>query len=517
MSAIGFGQKVTGGGDKPTQYLVTNGKNSGSGTLLEAIQSANAANGRATEIVIKTDIDPNLDLQNKLVVRAQNLTIRAEGGAVINRNRLSFDCTTADNILLKDLRFDSDGLGDPRDTILIDATKGRGDKGFWIDHCSFEAYFDLNITSNANDLPNGQPPLLITISNCWFHDRNPGGPGTRNHGGLGISGADGNKKTNAYATVYRNYFQNVRRRTPRSSGLTFVHAFNNVLENWGNGDPNADPGTDQVDGMAVGNFGTIVAEANYFDAGRFKPTINVAGEPQKGTLFVGTGTRVNMYLNGAINPLPGAPPDPTSELETRYKAALGTGTAVPQRDPITGKLSETIKREAGPRTLRVIQAVYGGKEETLDVTVDVQNLVNGETYSFTANNATLGSPKGSNKHFAMTYTAGSKLYTFACKENEKVTLRKTPIPVGNFQVIAAAYGAINPSIPGAGSRDVTDIVQQLLDSNTSTTYKLKPTNQLFGDPFGGPRKNFGMVYVNLGNPGVKKAIASDENQEVTVS
>jgi pectate lyase len=352
MSAIGFGQNVTGGGTNPNRIMVTSGKNSGPGTLAKAIENANDADGRETEIVIKANIDPN---ETELIVRAKNLTIRAEGSAVINRNLLCFDCRKADNIWLTDLRFDSDGKNNPRDTLLIDATQGRGKKGFWIDHCSFEAYYDLNITSNTSD-KEGEPPLLITVSHCRFHDRNQTGEDSRNHGALGIHGAgEQSQNTNSYATVYHSYFQNVRRRSPRSSRRTFVHAFNNVLENWGNGNRDADPGRDQVNAMESGNFGLLAAEANYFDAGKFKSTILVARGDEPGKLFVGVNNLVNLYLNGALDPFddphnelpPGPHPDPTPELKKRYREALGVD--VPQRDRITKDLSETIKREAGAR------------------------------------------------------------------------------------------------------------------------------------------------------------------------
>src|SRR5436305_11902777 len=119
MTAIGFGKNVSGGGKKPGRIEVTKGKNEGSGTLKDAIEEANAAKGRELEIVITTKIEPN-PKKDALKVTAKNLTIRAEGGAVINLNRLVFDCTKADNIWLTNLRFDSDGLSQPYDTISID-------------------------------------------------------------------------------------------------------------------------------------------------------------------------------------------------------------------------------------------------------------------------------------------------------------------------------------------------------------------------------------------------------------
>jgi hypothetical protein len=112
MSAIGFGKNVTGGGKKPGRIEVTNGKNQGAGTLADAIGQANAAKGRGLEIVITANIEPNTK-KDVLTVTAKNLTIRAEGDAVIDRNHLVFDCTKADNIWLTNLRFDSDGLSQP--------------------------------------------------------------------------------------------------------------------------------------------------------------------------------------------------------------------------------------------------------------------------------------------------------------------------------------------------------------------------------------------------------------------
>jgi pectate lyase len=357
-SAVGFGKNVTGGGKKPGRIMVTNGKNSGPDTLADAIEEANRAKGRDLEIVITANVEPN-PKKDVLKVTAKNLTIRAEGGAVINLNHLIFDCTKADNIWLTNLRFDSDGLSKPYDTVSIDATEGRGKIGFWIDHCSFEAYKDLSITTNTRD-KKGEPPLLITISHCHFHDRNPNAG--RDHGALGIHGTGGGDKknpdpgdreTNAYATIYRNYFENVRRRQPRSSQRTFVHAFNNVLKNWGNGDSNPTP-QDQVNAMVSGNFGILASEANYFDAGVFKSTIQVAKGKEPGQLIVGTDQYVNLYANGALDPLEDplndlpldVPKDSTKAVEKKYEAV---GAKIPRREPMTPALSEVIKKEAGAR------------------------------------------------------------------------------------------------------------------------------------------------------------------------
>ncbi|MEA2694221.1 MAG: pectate lyase [Acidobacteriota bacterium] len=364
MSAIGFGMNVTGGGKKPEPPIeVTKGGNEGPGTLAAAIQKANEAKaGSQMEIVIQTHISAN---KKDLVVRAQNLTIRAVGGAVITHNHLVFDCRKADNILLQDLRFEPgesrpNRKNPPRDAISIDGTQGRGKKGFWIDHCFFEAFFDLSVTANTKDLK-GAPPLLLTVSYCHFHDNDPGGnenskddDTTVNHGSLGIHGAgsknnpkDVDQETNAYATVCRNFFDHVRRRSPRSSNQTFVHAFNNVLEKWGS--PNAIDDPKQANGMSAGHFGILAAEANYFYADSFKPTIEISerkGEAPR--LLVGTGDLVNQYRNKALSAENfGKPP---IDIRQEYRDGLNDKKAeIPHRDPMTDALSETIKKEAGAR------------------------------------------------------------------------------------------------------------------------------------------------------------------------
>jgi hypothetical protein len=171
--------------------------------------------------------------------------------------------------------------------------------------------------------------------------------------------------------------------------------------------------------------------------------------------------------------------------------------------------------------IRVIQAVYGvqrirdGKVEGVrDVTALVQQFADQGKFTFKADTATLAGNKdpapGNSKHFAMNYTFGPSRYTFACKENETVTID----PPGNLRVIGAAYGTVNPKDTDNRSKDVTAIVQQMLDNGTRS---FKPTNKLFGDPFDGPRKNFGMVYVSALNTGVRKAVASDQDGTVEVS
>lgn len=359
MPAIGFGKNVTGGADRPHTIEVTDPGNTGAGTLAQAIADANAYTTSSQrhppqEIVIRlphgtTKITSN---PTDLTVTARNLTIRAERGAVIEGNHLVFDCRSADNIILRDLRFThTDDESDPHDCITIAAQEGRHATGFWIDHCSFRAYPDMCVVTNTRDLA-GAPPLLITVSYCSFYDNNPGGRHSDNHGALGIHGFDKEKhsnvqgipdvNTNAYATVCRNVFKQIRRRSPRSSHRTLVHAFNNVLLDWGADDADAL----QQNGMESGNDGRLVAQANFFEAGKLKLAIEVAAGAQPALLTVpDTGVKQNKYRNGArVAHSVGA----HIAIGDQYRAALGAGADVPAAATMTDALRNKIEREAGP-------------------------------------------------------------------------------------------------------------------------------------------------------------------------
>lgn len=288
----------------------------------------------------------------QIEVHAKNLTITGTAPltSLIDTNTLYFDCTDSDNVILDNLTFTgaSNARSKLRDTILIDATNGRGPKGFWIHRCRFEAYFDLNITSNADDPKAGTtlPPLLITISNCYFHNEHPDGSHHENNGAVGIHGATGktglrNTKINAYATVCNNYFKTVRRRSPRSSGLCYVHAFNNVLEKWGSSTSDF-----QVNGMESGHEGRLVAQANYFIAGPVRETISVSdtpGIPGYLTIDDTDATLKNLYNDKAVKTPQTGPPI----LIT--KAYTGLHLTPPTVTPMTVPRSQEIIADAGPK------------------------------------------------------------------------------------------------------------------------------------------------------------------------
>lgn len=352
MKAIGFGYQVTGGGPNPEIIEVSSGKNSGKNTLEDAIQRANRAGGKPIEIVLRTTVEADTSRgKDGITVTARNLTITASGGNVIRQNLLVFDCSQSDNVLLRNLRFESSGKGEPRDTIKIDGTTGRLPIGFWIDHCFFESPADLSITTNTRDLPGSPPPLLLTVSRCHFFDSNPDGEKNRDHGSLGVHGTGTknsvtgieDQQTNAYATICLNYFESTRRRSPRSSNRTFVHAFNNVLEKWGTRKPGKD--LDQENGMSAGHFSILAAEANFFKAGALKDTIEIA-KKEDPRLYVGKGSLENVYRNGA---------EPASDvgqpaivIADEYRRAKIPASEVPKPEVMTDPLRDRVVDESGP-------------------------------------------------------------------------------------------------------------------------------------------------------------------------
>ncbi|MFL5540437.1 MAG: hypothetical protein ACJ8J0_15715 [Longimicrobiaceae bacterium] len=361
MSAIGFGQRVTGGGTNPDRIRVTKVGTEGDGTLADAIVKTNhkSEDDRDAELEILIDLDDKDDegKERKIIaphardlkITARNLTIRAVGGAVIDRNHFVFDCKKADNVILRNLRFASDGekvqTSETNDTIHFDATKGRGPKGFWIDHCEFEAYFDLNITSNTTELE-GEPPLLITISRCRFFDLHPSGSEHFNHGAIDFADArkefGRSQEKNTYATVCNNVFDHVRRRSPRTTGLSVAHAFNNLLLDFGSDNPD----DVQQNGMEVGNNGIMVAVANYFRANVLKQSISLAaGNPEPLLTVPDNGRKQNKYANGAMVAHSHGRHIAIGNL---YRRALGRDVDIPIPANMSDQLRTSIERNAGP-------------------------------------------------------------------------------------------------------------------------------------------------------------------------
>lgn len=278
--SFGFGQQVTGGAAatevKPVQIV--------DGLVKRLTNFADSQGPTVIELGAGTYDFKNQAVQT-FTIRGRNLTIRAQEGArVFIRNlNLILDLERADNILIQDLNFVSDGTG-PRDAIDIKLgppvpLPNPSRKGIRITHCSFNGYFDLAIDTGSQA---GRPPLLATIDHCLFFDSKPGQPEQPlipndlhqekflhfvNRGAINIDSSGGATAGNSSVTVAFNVFVNVWRRSPRVAETSNrAHVFNNLLFRWGFGnDQNEEQnGTKTWVGVNVGRNAEAVIQANRF-------------------------------------------------------------------------------------------------------------------------------------------------------------------------------------------------------------------------------------------------------------
>lgn len=322
---LGFAQKVRGCGPKPTDHTVTNVDE-----LKEAVDDANRDNG--TLIVVDGDIEEPDGLE--LTLTAERLTIYGNRGSSLAGIGFVIDTTEADDIVFQNLTFNAVGREgkepNPDDTLIFRTVGGKAKVGYWVDHCTFGPVPDMNVQLYADEP--GREALLLSISNCRF----VGNPAWEDQGSMDLSAYGKSHDPDDYdvnVTLYACYFLNSRRRSPRSSQGTFVHAFNNVLQNWGAGSDD-----DQSNGMAVGDHGRLAAFANYFDAGKVKPVFDLSDTDVR--LDVGRGLDTNMYVDDARRP----PRNDDIDVAARY---ANRGLTMPQPQPITTELAKAIMDAAG--------------------------------------------------------------------------------------------------------------------------------------------------------------------------
>lgn len=328
---LGFGQRVTGGAAaEPTEV----------GSLDELTAAIKAANNATepTVIVVTKDIAAE-DAERTYELTGRRLTIYGNPGKSLDG--IGFVVTeSADDILFQNLTFrvvKNDGKEPyPDDSIVFRTRRAAGEVGFLIDHCTFEAVPDMNVQTSAEEP--GDEWLLLSIADCRFE----GDPRRNGSGSVEIAGnADQDGSTYAVnASVLRCCFVNARRRSPRSSRGTFVHAYNNVLRNWGA----AGDDDKQSNGMASGAGGQLAVIANWFDAGDLKLTVEVRpakdGDPAGLVQHASGGVDTNVYEDRAY------PPDQNDDLDidVRY-TTIGLDAPVPL--PMTEELADTIRDEAG--------------------------------------------------------------------------------------------------------------------------------------------------------------------------
>jgi len=234
------------------------------------------------EIVIAAN---EYDLGNATFpIYRRGVTIRAAAGAsvVLKNVQLQIDLDSADDVLIQDIAFRSDGAftqdgkpANPRDAIVIGslgATRTSPDPRtsvrVRITHCAFNGYFDIAIDSSSS---RSQPRIAATIDHCLFFDDNPGQPLSpivqgkfpfANRGAINISGRPGG----ALFTIANNVFINVWRRCPRVADRNRTFVYNNLLFRWGigNDDPGEANGVNEWFAIATDDGGKAAIYGNRF-------------------------------------------------------------------------------------------------------------------------------------------------------------------------------------------------------------------------------------------------------------
>lgn len=248
MSAIGYGSNATGGTDP---FVVTSLADSGSGTLRDAL----SVEGR----LITFGVSGEIKLKSSLVIKS-NTTIE---GNRINLLRNGFHGIVGAipliNVIIRGIDFHTPYTSGspcwmPKDPIAtkvcgngiaIDGKSGIPNQNYniWIDDCTF-------IRSGAKCITLWDGTTNVTVSNCRMYSSFFGLLAGNTHGG---------PKLPSKITVYRCLFSGIRRRQPKCSEGVMMHAFNNVIENWGS--------TVDDYGSAAGLQGQMLLEKNIFDPG----------------------------------------------------------------------------------------------------------------------------------------------------------------------------------------------------------------------------------------------------------
>lgn len=203
---IGFGRNATGGAGG-TVYTVTNRNNSGAGSLRTALESNNA-------YIINFAVTGTITLSSDINVKS-NKTVDGDG-VYIRIRPFGFRINNQQNIIIRNLHFDSDhqNHGGTGDAISISTDA----KDIWIDHCSFEDYYDglVDITIRSDN---------VTVSWCYF----------RAHDKTMLIGANDSHTSDIgklNVTIHHNFFDGTNQRHPRSR-FGRIHVLNNYFKDLG--------------------------------------------------------------------------------------------------------------------------------------------------------------------------------------------------------------------------------------------------------------------------------------------
>lgn len=319
---FGFGQNVA---ISTTTATVTS-----KDQLRTTLAAANTSTtGTGTVILVDGNANSDFDFGGEdLAISGQKIAIRLKPGskAVLQNVLFTIRLDTADDILLEDLVFRSDGGGDPPDAIRILATAPAPVPAATttckvrITHCSFDGYSDIVIDTKTLT---GRPRLLATIDHCLFFDARPGQKGRNNttfvnRGAINVASLQPDRGDGA-VTIAFNVYIDVWRRLPRVGGGNFVHVFNNLLYRWGytknRNSNNTWRGMEIGGGDLTTDNGKALIEANRFIP--WKKKLDITRE-----IAFNQGTEVD--LSATTNP---------NEFDTPEGTPVAAGVAIPTVPP----------------------------------------------------------------------------------------------------------------------------------------------------------------------------------------
>lgn len=216
---IGFGEAASGGAGGETAW-VTSLDDEGPGTLREAL-------ARPEPLWIRFAVSGTINLASRLDVTSFK-TIDGRGADVTIAGR-GLILAEVESVIIVGLRFAD---GDPSGN--ADAIQIRdGSHDIWVDHCSLTGWGDglVDITRGATN---------VTVSWSRFSDQDKV---------MLINGENGPNPLRV--TLHHNVFERTVQRNPRVR-FAQVHAFNNVLRDWGDY------------GIQVAAEGQLVSQANMY-------------------------------------------------------------------------------------------------------------------------------------------------------------------------------------------------------------------------------------------------------------
>lgn len=326
--AEGYG-KYTSGGRGGTVYEVTNLKDSGPGSLRDAVSQSN----RTVVFLVAGDIE----LKSELVIRGNNLTIAgqtAPGDGICVRDYPTK--INGNNIIVRYMRF---RLGD-RHGLSSDALDINDQQDVILDHCTMSWGVDECFSAYGNN--------NVTVQWCIIGE----GLNLRNHSMGGLWGG--------YTTYHHNLIHSNNTRHPKYAYTydeDITDSRNNVIYNWGYNSAYTSP------------TGRVNLVNNYYKAG---PATSsgvadriVQAEPTK-RMYI-TGNHVEGFpeisadnWNGGVDPLNGGLPVkydtpfpvpnplPEQSAEEAYLEVIAhAGASYPARDDADARAIKNLVEGTG--------------------------------------------------------------------------------------------------------------------------------------------------------------------------